>query len=149
MQIVKIAFAILFVVTGARTQNGETTAQPPPAAISYSALVPADTCKWVTSIFALHHLSSSMRQVEIPIDDKQAFQQESESLQEKLRQRGADKSSAPRTSAAVIVIPYDDSLLFELGGEGYVTRVVVSIELFSKIKFVPNSNGVPYATFHQ
>jgi hypothetical protein len=146
MQIIRIISAVLFVVMGARAQNDKTTTQPPPAATSCSARVPADTCKWVTSIFALHQLSSSMRQVEIAIDDGKAFQQESERLQEKVRSAAQVNPSHQEQARPLLSSPYDDSLLFELGEEGYVTRVVVSIELFSKIKFVPDSNGVPYAT---
>jgi hypothetical protein len=35
--------------------------------------------------------------------------------------------------------------LFELGEQGYVARVVVCTQLFSRIKFVPDANGVQYA----
>ena len=68
------------IVTGAQNEN--TPAQGPPAAISCSAHIPADSCKWVTSVFALHQLSSSLRQINIVIDEKQVFSQEKERLLE-------------------------------------------------------------------
>ncbi len=39
--------------------------------------------------------------------------------------------------------PCDDLLLFEVGED--VARIVISTGLFSKLKFVPDSNGIPYA----
>ena len=142
----RIAFVLLFSAIGVRAQNGKAPSQTLPAAISCSPHVPADTCKWVTSVFALHQMSSSMRQVNIVIDDKQAFQQERERLEEKFRSAAQANPTHREQSRPSLASPYDDSLLFELGDEDLVTRVVVSIELFSKIKFVPDSNGVQYAT---
>jgi hypothetical protein len=146
MQVCKIAFAVLVFAMSGHAQNDKTPAQLPPVGISCSAHVPADTCKWVTSVFALHQLSSSMRQVEIAIDDKQAFQQEGERLQTKFTNSSQGNPTHREQARPSLSSPYDDSLLFELGEEGYVTRVVVSVELFGKIRFVPDSNGVQYAT---
>jgi hypothetical protein len=87
-----------------------------------------------------------MRQVEMAIDDSQGFQQESERLQEKFRIAAQANPTHQEQGRPFLSSPYDDSLLFELDDRGYVARVVVSIELFSKIKFVPDSNGAPYAT---
>jgi hypothetical protein len=131
---------------GVRAQDDKTPTQPSPAAISCSAHVPADACKWVTSVFSLHQLSSSMRQVEIVIDDKQTFQQESERLQARFSDAAQANPTHREQARPSLSSPYDDWLLFELGEQGYVRRIVVSIELFSKIKFVPDSNGVQYAT---
>jgi hypothetical protein len=146
MQTSRITFAVLLFVMGMHAQNEKTSTQPPPAVISCSAHVPTDTCKWVTSVFSLHQLSSSMRQVEIVIDDKQAFLQESERLREESHEAAPNNPAHRELTRRALSSPYDDSLLFELGEEGFVTRVVVSIGLFSKVKFVPDSSGVPYAT---
>jgi hypothetical protein len=144
MKVSTIALAVVLFAIGVRAQD-RAPIQPPPAAISCSAHVPADTCKWVTSVFTVHQLSSSMREVEIVIDDKQAFLQESERLQTKFANAMLADPGHREKARASLSSPYDDSLLFELGEEAYVARVVVSIELFSKIKFVPDANGVQYA----
>jgi len=146
MLLFRTTFVLLLFAIGARAKNDTPGAQgPPPAAVSCSDRVPSDSCKWVKSVFALHQMSSSLRQVDIVIDDKQAFQQEKQQLQERLRSATLANPTHQEQGRPSLASPYDDSLLFELGEEGYVMRVVVSIELFSKIKFVPDSNGVQYA----
>jgi hypothetical protein len=146
VRVTTIVFTLLFFVISVDAQNDKASIQPSPAKISCSSRVPEDTCKWVTSIFALHQLSSSLRQVEVVIDDKQAFQQESDRLRDKFRNSARASSTHQEEGQPWLSSPYDDSLLFELDEGGYIMRVVVSTELFSKIKFVPDSNGAPYAT---
>jgi hypothetical protein len=145
MLLLRTTFILLLfaIVTGAQNEN--TPVQGPPAAISCSAHVPADSCKWVTSVFALHQLSSSLREINIVIDEKQIFAQEEERLQERFRKASQANPTDYEQARPILSSPYDDSLLFELGKDGYISRVVVSIELFSKIKFLPDSNGSEYA----
>jgi hypothetical protein len=146
MPLFRIIFVLLVFAIGVRAQKDDGQPRAIPAAISCSAHVPPDTCKWVTSVFALHQLSSSLREIDIDIDDKQAFQQEQDRLQAMFRNATRANPTRQEQDRPTLPSPYDDSLLFELGEEGYIARVAVSIELFSKIKFVPDSNGVQYAT---
>jgi hypothetical protein len=146
MQIFRTTFAVLLFAAAVCAQANKTPAQPPSVPISCSPPVPADTCSWVTSVFSLHQQAAgAIREVAIVIADKASFQQESQRLKAKFTNQIQANPSQTERNRPMLPSPYDDSLLFEIGDRGYVTKVEVSVNLFSKIKFVPDENGVQYA----
>jgi hypothetical protein len=116
-------------------------AKNPAAPISCTSRVPADVCRHISGAFSMsRHSSVIMKSVEIVIADRQALTEENTRLKSAYLEALKKNPSAPEHSRHLLLSPYDSSILFELGGDGEVARVVISAELFTTVNFDPSAS---------
>ena len=113
----------------------------PVAPISCTARVSADVCRQISGAFSMsRHSSVVMKSVEIVIADRQALAEENTRLKSAYFEAVKKNPAAPEHSQRLLLSPYGSSILFELGADGAVSRVVISAELFNKVDFDPSAS---------
>jgi hypothetical protein len=134
----------LALVICARAQTNKPQ-MPAPAGVSCTSQVPSLTCQLVTQAFHISQQTSRvMRQVEVVIADEESFRQESERLRtETLNMMNAFPSRIER-SKLTLPSPFDDSILFELGDVGSITKVVILDDQFNKLNEIKDAKGISH-----
>jgi hypothetical protein len=125
--------AALLLVTIAQGQE-RTVKRPPAALISCTSEVPAMTCtKSRGAFYAAQQTSKAMLSVKVVLASRKAFKQESDELQKKLNVAAQSNSDSLEKGKTHLPSPFEHSILFELGEDGFITKVVVCVDLFNEV----------------
>ncbi len=127
-------WAMFLIFTGAVSGQQSSTKAPPGGRISCSSKVDASTCKWAVGAFTnAQRASVAMRSVEVFITDNEAFSLELDRLKTARDDLLKAHPSSIERSKPTLPSAFKRSILFELGGFGVISKVVVRVELFNQV----------------
>lgn len=133
MKVLQLSTILLLVVTSTSGQE-HTVRKPLAAAISCTTEVPAKTCTIASGTFhAAQQASKAMFSVKVVLADERAFQQESDEEKKKFDISARSSSAALDNSKSLPLTPFGHSILFELGENGFISKVVICVDLFNEV----------------
>jgi hypothetical protein len=132
MPVLKSAVALLLAASASSQATVNNALAPAP--ISCTSQVRTDTCTHAKGRFrSAQKTSKAMFSVEVVLADRQAFQEETNSLKRKSKHATETNPSSPELNKIQFPSPFEHSILFELHAGGLVTKVVICVDLFDTI----------------
>src|SRR5262249_13461007 len=133
--IVRVAALVLvgFFATNIGGQD-RTVHRPPGAPISCTAAVPDVHCRLARGAFqTAQQTSKAMFSIKVVLADRNAFHQEHDEVLKKLNLASQSNAASREKSNAEFLTPFEHSILFELGEDGLINKVVIFVDLFNEV----------------
>lgn len=149
MAILKAVAAVLALTGGVSAQSVKTE-KSPPAQITCIPQVPSNTCKAVTLIFAVNQqLSSAMRQVEVVIADARSFREERERMTSTFENAVKRVPCKAESLKPAFPSSMNDSMIFEADETGGVGKMILSADLFNRVRTITSKDGSKVEDTHE